>query len=50
MGRIMVELDIKITPGDLYDYMLMHTYNSVSGILGSGVGGTLIYVLMGAVV
>ena len=44
MGRIMVELDIKITPGDLYDYMLMHTYNSVSGILGSGVGAVAVLV------
>ena len=34
----MVEVDIKIEASDLYDYMLMHTYNSPAGILGSGAG------------
>jgi len=34
----MVELDIKIDAGDLYDYMLMHAYNGASGILGSCLG------------
>ncbi|MBR4732094.1 MAG: YcxB family protein [Lachnospiraceae bacterium] len=38
----MVETDIKITAADLYDYMLMHTYNSSSGIVGSTVGALLI--------
>ncbi|MBR1771197.1 MAG: YcxB family protein [Lachnospiraceae bacterium] len=37
----MVELDVKIEPQDLYDYMLMHTYNSASGILGSTVGAVV---------
>ena len=38
----MVETDVKITAADLYDYMLMHTYNSSSGIIGSTVGALLI--------
>lgn len=42
----MVELDVKIEAGDLYDYMLMHTYHSASGLLGSGVGA--VAVLAGA--
>ena len=37
----MVELDVKIEPQDLYDYMLMHTYNSAPGILGSTVGAVV---------
>ena len=32
----------KITTGILYDYMLHHTYNSPSGIIGSTVGALLI--------
>ena len=43
-GKIMVELDIKINSGDLYDYMLMHTYNGASGILGSCVGAIAVIV------
>ena len=38
----MVELDVKIEAGDLYDYMLMHSYNSPAGILGSAFGAILI--------
>ena len=38
----MVELDVKISAGDLYDYMLMHSYNSASGLLGSCVGALMI--------
>lgn len=38
----MVELDIKIEAGDLYDYMLMHAYSSASGLLGSGVGAVVL--------
>ena len=34
----MVELDVKIEAGDLYDYMLMHHYNKASSLLGSCVG------------
>ena len=33
-----IEFDVKITPNILYDYMLRHTYNSLSGIMGSVVG------------
>nr|WP_300818511.1 YcxB family protein [uncultured Acetatifactor sp.] len=38
----MLELTIKIEAGDLYDYMLRHSYNSPAGILGSAFGGVLI--------
>lgn len=38
----MVTVDIKITWADLYDYMLMHTYNSAGGILGSGLGAVCV--------
>ena len=34
----MVELDVKITSGDLYDFLLRHSYNSVSGLLGDSTG------------
>ena len=38
----MVEVSVKINAGDLYDYMLMHTYNSLAGLLGSVVGALLV--------
>lgn len=37
-----VEFDVKIDAGILYDYMLQHTYSSVSGLLGTGVGALMI--------
>lgn len=40
----MLELDVKIEANDLYDYMMAHTYNSPSGILGSCVGGLMVVV------
>ncbi len=40
----MVELDVKIEAGDLYDYMLMHHYNKASGLLGSCVGALAVVV------
>lgn len=40
----MIELDIKIEAKDLYDYMLMHTYHSAAGLLGSGVGSVVFLV------
>ena len=40
----MVELDIKIKAGDLYDFMLMHHYNQVSGMMGSILGALMIIV------
>lgn len=43
----MIELDVKIEAGDLYDYMLMHTYSSASGVLGSTVGALLILLAIG---
>jgi len=42
----MIELDIKIEAGDLYDYMLRHSYNSPSGILGSALGAVMIIVAL----
>ena len=38
----MMELDVKIESKDLYDYMLRHSYNSPSGILGSCFGALLV--------
>jgi len=35
-------LDIKIKAGDLYDFMLMHHYNQVSGLMGSVLGALMI--------
>ncbi len=42
----MVELDIKINAGDLYDYMLMHSYNSASGIMGSVFGAIMVLIAL----
>ncbi len=38
----MIQITVKIEAGDLYDYMLMHSYNSPAGILGSTFGAVLI--------
>jgi len=38
----MIKITVKIEAGDLYDYMLMHSYNSPAGILGSAFGAVLI--------
>lgn len=38
----MLELDVKIESKDLYDYMLRHSYNSPSGILGSCFGALMV--------
>lgn len=40
----MVELDIKIDAGDLYDYNLRHAYNSASGLMGSVLGAVMVVV------
>ena len=40
----MLELDVRIKAGDLYDYLLMHTYNSPSGLLGSCFGALLVVI------
>lgn len=42
----MVELDIKIEAGDLYDFMLMHSYNQVSGLMGSILGAIMVIVAL----
>lgn len=56
----MIELDVKISSNDLYDYMMRHSYNSASGIIGSCFGAILIllglatkqyiYLVFGAVI
>lgn len=38
----MVEFDVQIKAGDLYDYMLRHTYYSFAGLLGSLVGALMV--------
>lgn len=38
----MVEVDVKIQAGDLYDYMLAHTYGSPTGLLGGCCGALLV--------
>lgn len=53
-------LKVKIKASDLYDYMLYHTYTSMTGLIGSGVGALLIvaffmnnqwiFLLMGAII
>ena len=39
-----MEFDIQIKSGDLYDYMMKHTYNSPAGLLGSVVGALMVVV------
>ena len=56
---VMMEFDIKIESGDLYDYMLRHSYYSPAGILGSCFGALFIvltvmteqwiYILLGGI-
>lgn len=43
----MIELDVKIEAGDLYDYMLRHTYSSAAGVMGSTFGALLILLAIG---
>lgn len=38
----MIEFDVHIKASDLYDYMMRHTYNSFSGILGSVLGALMV--------
>ena len=40
----MLELDVKIESGDLYDYMMAHSYNNASGIWGSCFGALMVIV------
>lgn len=44
---MLLEFDIKIEAGDLYDYMLRHSYNSASGIIGSCFGALLVVFAFG---
>lgn len=44
----MLELTIKIEAGDLYDYMLRHSYNSPAGLVGSVFGAVLILFALAA--
>lgn len=37
-----MEFDVKVTTAALYDYLLFHTYTSLSGMLGTLVGAFLI--------
>lgn len=41
-----LEFDVKINGGDLYDYMLRHTYHSAQGLLGSCVGVLAIFIFL----
>lgn len=38
----MIEFDVHMNSGDLYDYMLRHAYNGYSGLFGSLVGAVMI--------
>lgn len=40
----MVEVDITIESGDLYDYNLRHAYNSAAGLMGSILGAIMVIV------
>ena len=42
----MAEVNVKINAGDLYDYLLTHTYNSPSGLLGSCFGALLVVIAL----
>lgn len=42
----MVELDVKIKASDLYDFMLMHSYNQPSGLMGSILGALMVIVAL----
>lgn len=37
-----IEFDVQIQSGDLYNYMLYHTYNSMSGLLGAIAGALMV--------
>lgn len=39
-----LEFDIKISPNDLFDYMMYHTYTGMSGIIGTVCGFFMILV------
>lgn len=37
-----IEFDIQLRSGDLYDYMLHHTYTSASGLIGAVAGALMV--------
>ncbi|MDR0964178.1 MAG: YcxB family protein [Clostridium sp.] len=37
-----MEFEVKINSGDLFDYLLAHTYHGAAGHIGSGVGAMLV--------
>lgn len=37
-----VEFDVQMKSGDLYDYMLHHTYSSASGLIGAVAGALMV--------
>lgn len=41
----MIEFDVHINAGDLYDYMMRHTYSGFSGLFGSLMGA--VFVVLG---
>jgi hypothetical protein len=53
-----MEFEVKINSGDLFDYLLAHTYHGAAGLIGSGIGAMLVvfglarnqlpYLLLGA--
>lgn len=47
LNRMEVEFDVKINAGVLYDYLLYHTYTSLSGLLGTIVGVFLLLAFTG---
>lgn len=38
----MIEFDVHMKAGDLYDYMMRHTYSGFSGLFGSLIGAILV--------
>lgn len=40
----MIEFDVKIEAGDLYNYMMAHAYGSASGLIGSCVGALMLVI------
>ncbi len=46
MENMELEFDIKITPNDLFDYMMYHTYTGMSGIIGTVCGFFMILVYL----
>ena len=44
--EFMLEYDVKITDKELYDYMMVHSYNGAPGILGSCLGALMVVVAL----